>query len=205
MTMDNQPASILVGQEIPITTGEALSSANTNPFRTIERKDVGIKLEVRPQINEGDAIKMFIRQEVSSIFRPVTATSNDLITNKREVETTVMVNDGQIIVLGGLIEEGEQVSLDKVPLLGDIPILGRLFQSEGKAKRRTNLMVFMRPAIVRNNADLRAVTDRKYNFMQGKQAQVAPTGDSSLDRLLKDYIGRANALPAEGAAAPTSP
>ena len=205
MTMDNQPASILVGQEIPITTGEALSSANTNPFRTIERKDVGIKLEVRPQINEGDAIKMFIRQEVSSIFRPVTATSNDLITNKREVETTVMVNDGQIIVLGGLIEEGEQVSLDKVPLLGDIPILGRLFQSEGKAKRRTNLMVFMRPAIVRNNADLRAVTDRKYNFMQGKQAQVAPTGDSSLDRLLKDYVGRANALPAEGAAAPTSP
>jgi len=204
MTMDNQPASILVGQEIPITTGEALSSANTNPFRTIERKDVGIKLEVRPQINEGDAIKLFIRQEVSSIFRPVSAASSDLITNKREVETTVMVNDGQIIVLGGLIEEGDQVSLDKVPILGDIPILGRAFQSEGKSKRRTNLMVFMRPAIVRNNADLRAVTQRKFDFMQGKQVQTAPSGESSLDRLMKDYIGRA-AGPAPAIAAPTNP
>ncbi|MDX2143253.1 MAG: type II secretion system secretin GspD [Rhodospirillaceae bacterium] len=190
MTMDNQPASILVGQEIPITTGEALGSANTNPFRTIERKDVGIKLEVRPQINEGEAIKLFIRQEVSSIFRPLSATSSELITNKREVETTVMVNDGQIIVLGGLIEEGEQVSLDKVPILGDIPILGRAFQSEGKSKRRTNLMVFMRPTIVKSREDLRAVTDRKYNYVQGKQQIRSRSGDSSLDRMVNDLIGR---------------
>lgn len=193
MTMDNQAASILVGQEIPITTGEALGSANTNPFRTIERKDVGIKLEVRPQINEGDSIKMFIRQEVSSIFSPVSATSSELITNKREVETTVMVDDGQIIVLGGLIEEDDQISVDKVPLLGDIPILGRAFKNEGKSKRRTNLMIFMRPTIVRNATDLREVTDRKYNLMQAKQVQVTPSGNSSLDRMLREYIGRTSA------------
>lgn len=186
MTMDNQPASILVGQEIPITTGEALGSANTNPFRTIERKDVGIKLEVRPQINEGDAIKMFIRQEVSSVLGPVSTVSSELITNKREVETTVMVKDGQIIVLGGLIEDDEQVSVDKVPVLGDIPVLGRAFRSEGKSKRRTNLMVFMRPTIVKTAADMRAVTDRKYDSIRAKQGAGA---ESNLDRVMRELLG----------------
>ncbi|MDX2224948.1 MAG: type II secretion system secretin GspD [Rhodospirillaceae bacterium] len=188
MTMDNQAASILVGQEIPITTGEALGSANTNPFRTIERKDVGIKLEVRPQINEGEAIKMFIRQEVSSVLGPVSTASSELITNKREVETTVMVKDGQIIVLGGLIEDDEQVSVDKVPVLGDIPLLGRAFRSEGKSKRRTNLMVFMRPTIVKTAEDMRAVTDRKYDSIRAKQGADA-TADSNLDRVMRELLG----------------
>lgn len=191
MTMDNQPASILVGQEIPITTGEALGADNTNPFRTIERKDVGVKLEVKPQINEGGAVKLFIRQEVSSVFGPVSTASGELITNKRQIETTVLVNDGQIIVLGGLIEDDEQLSVDKVPLLGDIPILGNAFKSTGKSRRRTNLMVFLRPSIVSGANDLRAVTDRKYNFIQSEQLQRSRTGQSSLDAVVKDLTGRA--------------
>ena len=193
MTMDNQPASILVGQEIPITTGEALGADNTNPFRTIERKDVGVKLEVKPQINEGGAVKLFLRQEVSSIFGPVSRDSGELITNKRQIETTVLVNDGQIIVLGGLIEEDEQLSVDKVPLLGDIPILGNAFKSTDKSRRRTNLMIFLRPTIVTGANDLRAVTDRKYNFIQNEQLQRSRTGESSLDSVVKDLTGRAPA------------
>jgi len=193
MTMDNQPASILVGQEIPITTGETLGADNTNPFRTIERKDVGVKLEVKPQINEGGAVKLFLRQEVSSIFGPVSRDSGELITNKRQIETTVLVNDGQIIVLGGLIEEDEQLSVDKVPLLGDIPILGNAFKSTDKSRRRTNLMIFLRPTIVTGTNDLRAVTDRKYNFIQNEQLQRSRTGESSLDSVVNDLTGRAPA------------
>ncbi len=195
MTMDNQPASILVGQEIPITTGEALGADNSNPFRTIERKDIGVKLEVKPQINEGGAVKLFIRQEVSSIFGPVSRESGELITNKRQIETTVLVNDGQIIVLGGLIEDDEQLSVDKVPLLGDIPILGNAFKSTDKSRRRTNLMVFLRPSIVTGANDLRAVTDRKYNFIQAEQLQRSRTGESSLDAVVNDLTGRAPATP----------
>lgn len=193
MTMDNQQASILVGQEIPITTGEALGSDNNNPFRTIERKDVGVKLEVKPQINDGGAVKLFIRQEVSSIFGPVSRESGELITNKRQIETTVLVNDGQIIVLGGLIEDDEQLSIDKVPLLGDIPIVGNAFKSTDKSRRRTNLMVFLRPSIVSGAADLRAITDRKYNYMQSEQLQRSRTGATSLDSVVKDLTGRAPA------------
>lgn len=195
MTMDNQPASILVGQEIPITTGEALGADNSNPFRTIERKDIGVKLEVKPQINEGGAVKLFIKQEVSSIFGPVSRESGELITNKRQIETTVLVNDGQIIVLGGLIEDDEQLSVDKVPLLGDIPILGNAFKSTDKSRRRTNLMVFLRPSIVTSANDLRAVTDRKYNFIQSEQLQRSRTGESSLDAVVNDLTGRAPAPP----------
>ncbi len=193
MTMDNQAASILVGQEIPITTGESLGADNSNPFRTIERKDVGVKLDVKPQINEGGAIKLFIKQEVSSIFGPVSRESGELITNKRQIETTVLVNDGQIIVLGGLIEDDEQLSVDKVPLLGDIPILGNAFKSTDRSRRRTNLMVFLRPTIVNSANDLRAVTDRKYNFMQNEQLQRSRSGLSSLDTVVNDLTGRATA------------
>lgn len=193
MTMDNQAASILVGQEIPITTGETLGSANSNPFRTIERKDVGVKLEVKPQINEGGAVKLFIRQEVSSIFGPVSRDSGELITNKRQIETTVLVNDGQIIVLGGLIEDDEQLSVDKVPLLGDIPVIGNAFKSTDKSRKRTNLMVFLRPSIVSGVSDMRAVTDRKYNYIQAEQLQRSRTGESSLDNVVKDLTGRAPA------------
>ena len=138
-------------------------------------------------------LKLFLRQEVSSIFGPVSRDSGELITNKRQIETTVLVNDGQIIVLGGLIEEDEQLSVDKVPLLGDIPILGNAFKSTDKSRRRTNLMIFLRPTIVTGTNDLRAVTDRKYNFIQNEQLQRSRTGESSLDSVVKDLTGRAPA------------
>lgn len=197
MTMDNQPASIIVGQEIPITTGEALGANNTNPFRTIERQDVGVQLEVRPQINEGDSIQLFIRQEVSSIAGPVNEDFSELVTSKREIETTVMVDDGEIIVLGGLIEDNEQVRIDKVPLLGDIPIIGRAFRSEGRSKVRQNLMVFLRPTIVRSVGDVRNVTGRKYNYMRAEELLRSGKDDANIDRLMDQVIGGQIPAPAD--------
>ena len=189
MTMDNQSASIIVGQEIPITTGEALGSDNTNPFRTIQRQDVGVQLEVRPQINDGNSIQLFIRQEVSSVAGPVSASFAELVTNKREIETTVMVDDGEIIVLGGLIEDNEQVSINKVPLLGDIPIIGRAFRSERRSKVRQNLMVFLRPTIVRSVEDVRNVTGRKYKYMRAEELLRSGKSRGKLDSFMNGVIG----------------
>lgn len=187
LTMDNQPARFLSGQEIPITTGEALGSANVNPFRTIERKNVGIQLEVTPQINEGEEIRLHIRQEISSIAGPLSANSSELITNKREIETTVRVKDGEIIVLGGLIQQNEAISVDKVPFLGDIPLLGRLFRSDRQSASKTNLMMFLRPTIVRTSEDLAPLTARKYNYMQARQIGVE--SNLSIDQLVEEVLG----------------
>lgn len=187
LTMDNESARFLSGQEIPITTGEALGSANVNPFRTIERKNVGIQLEVTPQINEGDEIRLYIRQEISSIAGPVSTNSTELVTNKREIETTVRVADGDIIVLGGLIQQNEAISVDKVPFLGDIPVLGRLFRSDRKSASKTNLMMFLRPTIVRTREDLEPLTARKYNYMQARQ--IGAKSKLSIDQLVKEVLG----------------
>ncbi|MCP5145025.1 MAG: type II secretion system secretin GspD [Gammaproteobacteria bacterium] len=169
MTLDNATAKIIVGQEIPITVGETLGASNENPFRTVNRQDVGIALDVRPQINEGESIKLYIRQEVSGIVGPILENSTDLITSKREIETTVLADDGEIIVLGGLIEDSTQQTADKVPVLGDIPGLGKLFRTDGKSRSRTNLMVFLRPTIVRDVNDLRRVTQHKYDYITAEQ------------------------------------
>lgn len=167
MTLDNEKASILVGQQIPITTGEALGSANTNPFRTVKREDVGVQLEVTPQISDGGAIRLAIRQEVSSIFGPVTATSTDLITNKREINTVVQVDAGQIVVLGGLIQEDVQKDDQGIPGLREIPLVGGLFGSKSESRKRTNLMVFLRPTIVTTTEQASEVTARQYQAVQG--------------------------------------
>lgn len=166
LTLDNEEASILVGQQIPITTGEALGDDFQNQFRTIERADVGVQLEVRPQISEGGAIRLAIRQEVSSVFGQIVSSSTDLITNRREIRTVVQVDEGQIVVLGGLIQDEIERSDAGIPGLRNIPLAGRLFRSEGTARRRTNLMVFLRPTIV-NTADQAAeVTQRQYNALR---------------------------------------
>jgi general secretion pathway protein D len=169
MTLDNETASILVGQQIPITTGETLSGNNDNPFRTVQRQDVGVQLKVRPQISEDGAIRMEISQEVSSIFGPITQDSSDLITNRRLINTTVQADPGQIIVLGGLIQEDVQRTEQGVPGLRRVPVAGRLFRSEGQSRRRTNLMVFLRPTVVNTAAQAGEVTRRQFDALRAYQ------------------------------------
>ncbi|MCC3861762.1 type II secretion system secretin GspD [Pseudemcibacter aquimaris] len=186
MALDNETASFLAGQEIPITTGETLGAANSNPFRTVERKNVGIQLEIKPQINDGNEIRLEIRQEVSSISGPVSAISTELVTNKREIQTTVRVTDGDVVVLGGLIEQNERISVDKIPLLGDIPVLGRAFRSEGKTRESKNLMIFLRPTIVRNSSEMADVTGQKFQYMRDRQ--IISGSDLSLDDLMENVL-----------------
>ena len=193
MTMDNEEASIIVGQEIPITTGETLSGANSNPFRSVTRQEVGVKLTVRPQINEGNAVKMYINQEVSSIYGPLGEMSTDLITNKRNIVTTVLVEDGETIVLGGLIDEDVQESVKKVPFLGDIPLLGRLFRSTSTSRTKRNLIVFLRPTIVRNSEDIRAISNQKYNYFQAIENDLLNSGKTFPDTaILKELLDSGN-------------
>lgn len=184
-TLDNVPATFLVGQEIPVTTGESLGGNNINPFRTFERQEVGIKLDVLPQISEGDVIRLSIKQEVSSIAGALSTLSSDFITNKREIETTVLANDGEIIVLGGLIQDDEQIEIDKVPVLGDAPLIGKLFQSKSKSRARTNLMVFLRPTIVRTAADARPITADRLDYMRREDINQSGRSVSKIDEILK--------------------
>jgi len=205
MTLDNEEARILVGQEVPITTGEVLGDSNSNPFRTIQRQNVGVQLEVKPQINAGGGITLFLRQEVSSVAGPVSVGSSELIINKREIETTALVDDGDIVVLGGLLDQQETVSVQRTPLLSDIPGLGALFRSTARERGKTNLMVFIRPRIIRSVADARNVTAPRYDYMRNLPAMTTPDGDNSLDAVIRDYLRTAPptaVAPAPGASAP---
>ena len=188
-TNDNVPASILFGQEIPVSTGEALGDNFDNAFRTIQRQNVGIELDVTPQINAGDEIKLNLRQEVSSIAGPVSDDFNELIINKREIATTVTVGNGEILVLGGLLDDNERRTIQKVPLLGDIPVIGELFKSRGKSHVKTNLMVFIRPTILRTAADRQAVTARRYGAIRSAQVNFDPDREPAIDELVIDYMG----------------
>ena len=169
VVMDNEEASLLVGQEIPITTGESLGANNITPFRTTSREEIGVKLEIKPQINESDSVALLIKQEVSSIAGSQLPNSTDLITNKREIETTVLADNGEILVLGGLISEEIQESVNKVPILGDIPLIGRLFQSSATSVQRRNLMIFLRPTILRDSITTKDLSEEKYNLIKAKQ------------------------------------
>ena len=195
ITLDNQEARILVGQEIPITTGQALSQNFDNAFRTVQRENVGIQLEVRPQVNSSGSIKLFLHQQVSSIAGPVSDDNSDLILNKREVETTLTVDDGQIAIIGGLLSDDERRTLEKLPLLGDIPVLGNLFRSKAKQRTKTNLMVFIRPTILRSPEDNRRVTEQRYGYLRLQQGQQDPTREPSIDELVRDYMGAAAPIP----------
>lgn len=203
LTLDNQEAKILVGQEVPITTGEVLGDSNTNPFRTIQRQNVGVQLEVKPQINAGGGITLFLRQEVSGVAGPVSNSSGELILNKREIQTTVAVDDGEIVVLGGLLDQNERVSVEQVPLLGDVPVVGNLFKSKTRESGKRNLMVFIRPSIMRSAADARRITAPRYDYVRREQI-VGPDGRTSLERLVQDYL-RANPPVADPAAPVAAP
>ena len=168
IAMDNEPANLVIGQEIPITTGESLGSNNANPFRTTSRQEVGIKLSITPQINEGNSVILEIKQEVSGVVGPLTGTA-DLITNKRSIETTVLVDNNQMIVLGGLNEDDLQESVSKVPLLGSIPVFGRLFRSSAESRVQRNLMVFLRPTILMDSADVTSLSGEKYNYINAEK------------------------------------
>ncbi len=189
VTLNNQKAKFLVGQEVPVTTGEALSDNFDNAFRTVQRQEVGIKLEVTPQVNAQGDVKMFLRQEVSSVAGPVSARSSDLIINKREFETSFTVGDGQILAIGGLLNDDERRTIEKIPLLSDIPLIGELFKSRSRRRSKTNLMVFIRPTVLRSRTDGDRLTARRYDYIREMQRTRNPDIEPSIDELLRDYMG----------------
>ena len=168
MAMDNELATSIIGQEIPITTGESLGTNNANPFRTTSRQEVGIKLEVTPQINEGSSVVLQIKIEVSGVAG-VPMSGIDIITNKRAIETTALVDNNQIIVLGGLVDEDTQDTISKVPFLGSLPLLGKLFQTSSSTTVKKNLMVFLRPTIITDSNSANATSNEKYNYIKARQ------------------------------------
>ncbi|MGQ4276525.1 type II secretion system secretin GspD [Pseudidiomarina sp. E22-M8] len=198
MTVDNEEASFLVGQSVPTITGATAGDNNQNPFQTVQREDIGIKLNVTPQINEGNAVQLVIEQEVSSLSG---ATAVDITINKRSLKTTVMADDGETIVLGGLIDEDVQESESKIPLLGDIPWLGALFRSTSTTRQKRNLMIFLRPTIVRDNATAQGLSSRKYNYMRAQQLKRNDDGISLMPNtdtpVLSEFEDSELAIPPE--------
>ncbi|MBP2276678.1 type II secretion system secretin GspD [Sphingomonas sp. PL20] len=193
--LDNQEAHSLVGQEIPITTGQALSNNFNNTFRTTQRENVGIELTVRPQVNSSGTVKLNLRLGVSSIAGPVSSDNSDLILNKREVETVRTVDDGDIAVISGLLDDNERRTIQKIPLLGDLPGLGNLFRSKAKSRTKTNLMIFIRPTILRTAEDSRRLTEQRYGYLRLQQGLAAPNDEPSIDQLVRDYMGAAPPIP----------
>lgn len=184
VTMDNAEAQIQVGQEVPFLTGQFTSSSaddsTRNPFQTIQREDVGITLKVTPHINQGDTVRLDIGQEVSSVASSSGA-AVDLVTNKRTLNTSVLVGDREILVLGGLIDEDVRETNQSVPLLGDIPLLGNLFRYRDASRVKRNLMVFLHPRILRDAATAREVTGGKYDYIRGLQQQAREKDDALTD------------------------
>jgi general secretion pathway protein D len=195
ITLDNEEARIIVGQNVPFVTGQYTTAASggtagVNPFQTIERKDIGLSLRVRPQISEGGTVKMAIYQETSAIQ---STTTSGLITSKRSIDTNVLVDDGQIIVLGGLIDDNLQDGVEKVPGLGDIPVLGNLFRYSTRNRVKTNLMVFLRPTVIRTNEQSVNVAGDRYNYIRNAEMTAQPEQKFGLPTL-----GGAQLPPLEG-------
>lgn len=183
LTLDNEEGKIVVGQNVPFVTGSFTQSTNasTNPFQTIERKDIGLTLKVTPQVAEGGTVKLKAFLEVSSVV-PTTSSvkSVDLITNKRSIENTVLVDDGQIVVIGGLISDDSKNNESKVPLLGDIPVIGNLFKYQTRNRDKTNLMVFLRPYVLRDGKAANQLTGDRYDYIRNEQGAVLRESESSL-------------------------
>jgi general secretion pathway protein D len=186
MTLDNQEAEIVVGQNVPFVTGSTTTSGDgtANPFQTIERQDVGVTLKVVPKITEGNVVMMDVEQEVESVSESSVSGASDLVTDKRTLKTSILVDNGQTIVLGGLISDEVTEDVQKVPLLGDIPWLGALFRSTSITKAKRNLLIFLRPTIQRNREDISAITEKKYEGLwelkfNNYRAKQGITGEES--------------------------
>ncbi len=176
LTLDNEEAKIIVAQNVPFITGQYAQTGSTStvtPFQTIERQDVGLILTVKPQITEGGSVRMAIYEEVSSIASQTNPAG--IITNKRSLASSVIVDDGQIIVLGGLIQDSLTDNANQVPFLGDIPYLGTLFRYDNREHIKTNLMVFLKPTVVRSNTAANSVTSDRYEYLMGEQQRIKPT------------------------------
>jgi general secretion pathway protein D len=178
LTLDNEEAKIVIGQNVPFVTGQYTSnnssSGSVNPFQTVERKDVGITLRVKPQISENGTVKLQIFQEVSSVQASSVNSATGLITNKRSIESNVLVDDGAIVVLGGLLQDEYSGNQEKVPVLGDVPVIGNLFRTETRSRKKTNLMVFLRPVVIRDTAGSDALSMDRYDLMRTQQSQAQP-------------------------------
>jgi len=203
MTLDNEEAKIIIGNNVPFVTGSYASTTGTSgvsPFTTVERKDVGLMLRVRPQINENGTVKMSVYQEVSKIDSSTLKDTNGPTTSKRSIESNVLVEDGSIIVLGGLLQDDYSQAEDKVPLFGDIPGLGNLFRSENRARKKTNLMVFLRPVVVRDAAAADALMTDRYEVIRAAQQGLQPQPSTILNS-----VSGAPVLPALQPGGPAQP
>lgn len=177
MTLDNQEARIIIGENVPFVTGSYAttgSSSTVNPFTTVERKDVGLMLRIKPTINENGTVKLTVSQEASSVVETTVRNQNGPTTQKRSIESTVLVDDGSIVMLGGLMQDAYAQGVSKVPLLGDIPVVGNLFKSENRSRKKTNLMVFLRPVVLRDNQAVESLAMGRYDEIRAMQNQVQP-------------------------------
>lgn len=208
LMLDNEEAKIVVGQNVPFVTGQYTNTGGgttpANPFQTIERKDVGLTLRVKPQISEGGALVLQIFQESSSVVATSASSANGPTTNKRSIETTAVVDDGEIIVLGGLVQDSYTTGAEKVPLLGDIPLLGQLFRYDTRQRTKTNLFVFLRPMILRDGASYKAMTTDRYMYIVGQQRSLGKAGKPTApdaDAPELPVLQPANSAPAADSAA----
>jgi general secretion pathway protein D len=218
LTLDNEEAKIVIGQNVPFLTGQytnanAGGTGAVNPFQTIERKDVGLTLRVKPQISENGTVKLAIYQEVSSVLASTINAPNGPTTAKRSIESNVLVDDGAIVVLGGLLSDEYAGNVDKVPGLGDIPLFGNLFKSESRTRKKTNLMVFLRPVVVRDAPASDTLSMNRYDLMRASQVSAQPAPHAMLpisEAAVLPPLGAASRLPARpaplsGTAAPSAP
>jgi general secretion pathway protein D len=184
LTLDNEEAKIVIGENVPFVTGQftntGTSGSSVNPFQTIERKDVGLTLRVKPQINENGTVRLTIYQENSAVKASTETSANGPTTTKQTIETNVLVDDGQIVVIGGLLKDQYSGSQDKVPGLGDVPGVGALFRSESRTRRKSNLMVFLRPVVVRDAAQSDTLSLDRYDLMRTKQQNLQPAPSAVL-------------------------
>jgi general secretion pathway protein D len=194
VALDNEEAELLVGQNVPFKTGQSTSQASSveNPFTTIERQDIGINLVIKPQINQGDSITLDLKQSAEDIApsNTLAAETSDIVTNKRLIKTKALIKDQQTLVIGGLLQDKEGEQRSKTPILGDLPLIGGLFSSKGKTRGKTNLMVFIRPTILKDDAQIAELTRQRYEFMRNEQSTAmkpnAPFGTEE-SPMLEDF------------------